>query len=78
MPVDQIVLDAVQRIGTARHTYGTRRMAAPVSRELQTPVNRKKIQRTFYKLSGIESAKTKKDIKLSRKKLFKPTAPNQL
>lgn len=78
MPVDKVVSDTVQRIGTARPTYGTRRMAAAASRELSIPVNRKKIQRIFHKLGWIEPAKTKKDIKLSKKKLFCPTAPNQL
>lgn len=78
MPIDKAVSDTVQKIGTARPTYGTRRMAAAVSRELHIPVNRKKIQRIFHKLGWIEPAKTKKDIKLSKKKLFKPTAPNQL
>jgi len=78
MPVDKTVSDTVQKIGTARPTYGTRRMAASVSRELKIPVNRKKIQRIFHKLGWIEPKKTKKDIMISKKKLFHPTAPNQL
>jgi len=76
--IDPTVTDVVQRIGTARPTYGTRRMAASASRELHIPINRKKIQRIFHRLCWIEPTKTKKDIKLSKKKLFKPTAPNQL
>ncbi|MEO9276872.1 MAG: DDE-type integrase/transposase/recombinase [Nitrososphaera sp.] len=78
IPVDEMVFETVQRIGTARPTYGTRRMAASVSRELQTPVNRKKIQRIFHKLGWIEPRKNKADIIKTGMKLFKPTAPNQL
>jgi len=60
IPVDPIVTDVVQKIGKQRPTYGTRRMAAQVSRELNIPVNRKKIQRIFHKLGWIEPAKNKK------------------
>ena len=38
---DPVVSDTVQRIAKQRPTYGTRRMAAQVSRELNMPVNRK-------------------------------------
>jgi len=78
IPADPVVSKTVQDIGTARPTYGTRRMAAAVSRELKMPVNRKKIRRIFHKLGWIEPAKGKKDIIKSGRKLFKPTAPHQL
>ena len=76
--VDPIVTDVVQKIGKQRPTYGTRRMAAQVSRELNIPVNRKKIQRIFNKLGWIEPQKTKKEIMKSGRVLFQPSAPNQL
>jgi len=53
-------------------------MTAQVSRELDIPVNRKKIQRIFNKLGGIEPQKTKKEIMKSGRVLFQPSAPNQL
>ncbi len=78
IPLNRTVSETVQKIGHQRHTYGTRRMAAAVSRELKIPVNRKQIQRIFHKLDWIEPAKTKKEIIKSGRTLFKPTAPNQL
>jgi len=79
IPADQVVSKTVQEIGTARPTYGTRRMAAAASRELKIPVNRKKIRRIFHKLGWIEPRKAKSDIMVrSKKKFFRPTAPNQL
>ena len=47
IPPDPAVLDTVQRIAPQRPSYGTRRMAAQASRELNRPVNRKTIQRIF-------------------------------
>lgn len=75
---DHTVIDVIQEIGKQRPTYGTRRMAVQVSRELNIPVNRKKIQRIFHKLGWIEPAKTKKEIIKPNRVLFQPTAPNQL
>ncbi len=75
---DPVVTDIIQKIGVQRPTYGTRRMAAQVSRELDILVNRKKIQRIFNKLGWIEPQKTKKEIMKSGRILFQPSAPNQL
>ena len=47
---DPEVLDTVQRIAPARPTYGIRRMAAQISRELNHPINRKAIRRIFKRL----------------------------
>ena len=76
--LDPATVQAVQRIGGKRPTYGTRRMAAQVCRETHTATNRKKIQRIFRKLGWIEPQKTKNDIIRTNRKLFKPDAPNQL
>jgi transposase InsO family protein len=78
IPVDPLVSKTVQEIGTARPTYGTRRMAAAASRELQTAINRKQVQRIYRKLGWIEPAKTKNEIIRSKQKLLKPTVPHQL
>jgi transposase InsO family protein len=76
--INKTVTKTVQKIGSTRPTYGTRRMAASVSRELGLAVNRKQIRRIFHKLGWITPTKTKKQIMASKKKLFKSTAPNQL
>jgi transposase InsO family protein len=78
IPVDPLISKIVQEIGTARPTYGTRRMAAAASRELQTAINRKQVQRIYRKLGWIEPAKSKNEIIRSNKKLLKPTVPHQL
>ena len=75
---DPVISMQVQKIGRQRPTYGSRRMAAAISRELQTPINRKRIQKIFRKLGWIEPVKTKKEIMRSGKKLLRATAPNQL
>ena len=75
---DPAVTRVVQKIGNKRPTYGTRRMAAQISRELDRPVNRKQMQRIFHKLGWIEPKKTKNDILQSARTLFKASAPNQL
>lgn len=78
IPLNSKIVQSVQNTGASRPTYGTRRMAAALSREMHIPINRKQIQRIYRKLGWIEPAKTKKQIMASGKKLFKPTAPNQL
>lgn len=75
---DPVIADVVQKIGKQRPTYGTRRMAAQVTREMNKPVNRKQIRRIFHKLGWIIPAKAKNDIIKSGRTLFKPDAPNQL
>ncbi len=78
IPLNKTVSETVQKIGSARPTYGTRRMAAAVSRELKTAVNRKQVRRIFHRLAWIEPSKSKKQIIKVSRKLFHPTAPNQL
>jgi len=78
IPLNKAITEIVQRIGNKRPTYGTRRMAAAVSRELKTAVNRKQIRRIFHRLAWIEPSKSKKQIIKVSRKLFHPTAPNQL
>ena len=72
------MVGAVKRISVRRPTYGTRRMAAQISRETGVPVNRKQIQRIYRKTGYIQPQKTKKDIIRTKRRLFKPEAPNQL
>ena len=78
IPLNKDVTKTVQKIGSKRPTYGTRRMAAAASRELNKTVNRKQIRRIFHRLAWIEPSKTKKQIIKVSRKLFKPISPNQL
>ena len=45
-----------------RPTYGTRRMAAMLTRILGIPINRKRVQRIFRKMGYITPSKSKKEI----------------
>ena len=74
---DPQVQEMIQRIGPARPTYGTRRMAAQVSRELSRQVNRKAIRRIFRRLGWSEPSRTKLEIIRANKKPPRPKAPNR-
>lgn len=77
IPINQALAQAVQRQGSTRPTYGTRRMAAALSRMLHTPVNRKQVQRIYRKLGWIIPQKTKSEIIRSAKKVLLPTRPDE-
>ena len=68
----------IQKIDPARPTYGTRHMAAQVSRELNRPVNRKAVRRIFRRLGWSEPSRTKREIIRANKKPPRPNAPNWL
>ena len=74
---DPEVQETVQKIGPKRPTYGTRRMAAQVSRELNRPVNRKAVRRIFRRLGWSEPSRTKREIIRVNMKLPRPNAPNR-
>ena len=79
IPLDVSVTHKVRQIASGRPTYGTRRMAAQISRETGMSTNRKKIQRICRKIGWSEPQKTKNDIiRTSRRKRFKPIGSNQL
>ena len=59
---DPEVQETVQKIGPAGPTYGTRRMAAQISREMNRPVNRKAVRRIFRRLGWSEPPCTKHEI----------------
>lgn len=77
VPPDPAVLDTIRRIAPQRPAYGTRRMAAQASRELNRPVNRKAVRRVFKRLGWSEPARTKKEIIRSNRKVPEPDGPNQ-
>ena len=74
---DPEVQEMIQKIGPARPTYGTRRMAAQASRELNRPVNRKAVRRIFKRLGWSEPSRTKREIIRANKKPPRPKAPNR-
>ena len=77
--IDSDTLSTVRKIASKRPTYGTRRMAAQITRETGNPINRKKIQRIYRKIGWIVPKMSKSDIQNHKAaKLFKPSGPNQL
>jgi hypothetical protein len=69
------VVDATEKIALQRPFYGTRRMAAQLSRELHVPINRKRVQKVFHKLNWIEPAKTKSEVIRSATKVVRAPRP---
>ena len=58
---DQAVLDKTKEVASQRPSYGSRRMAAMLSRTLDRPVNRKRVQRIFRVLGYVQPAMTETD-----------------
>ena len=68
----------IQRISLQRPTYGTRRMAAMLTRILGRPINRKRVQRIFRKMGYITPSRSKKEIMRSKVPNVKADRPNQI
>jgi hypothetical protein len=68
----------IQEISLQRPTYGTRRMAAMLTRILGIPVNRKRVQRIFRKIGYITPSRSKKEILRSKVPNVKADRPNQI
>jgi putative transposase len=68
----------IQQISLQRPTYGTRRMAAMLTRILGRPVNRKRVQRIFRKMGYITPSRSKKEIIRSKVPTIKADRPNQV
>ncbi len=75
--IDKEISKMVHQVAQSRPTYGTRRMAATMSRITGRPVNCKKVKKIYHYLGRSVSAKPKKEIIRSRKRL-KPVGPDQL
>lgn len=76
--LDPSIVSATEKIALARPSYGTRRMAAMLSRELHAPVNRKRVQRIYRALNWIEPSLKKKDIIRAASNLVVPQVPYEL
>lgn len=72
---DVAIVQRVEELALQRPFYGTRRMAAQLSRDLRVPVNRKRVQKVFHKLNWIEPAKTKSELIRSASKVVKASRP---
>jgi putative transposase len=78
IPPDPLVVRKVRQLIVERPSYGTRRVAAQLSRELDVPINRKRVQRIFRTLGYTEPAKTKNEIIRGRDKAPKASSPYEL
>jgi hypothetical protein len=68
----------IQQISLQRPTYGTRRMAATLTRVSGRPINRKRVQRIFRKMGYIIPSKKKREILRSKVPNVKADRPNQV
>jgi len=78
IPIDPAILEKTKEIAIQRPSYGTRRMAAMLERELKRPINRKRVQRIFRQLGYSNPSRTKRQIIRSKEKPVKATCPNQI
>lgn len=72
---DPAIVEKVEGLALQRPSYGTRRMAAQLSRELHVPVNRKRVQKVFRALNWVEPARTKSQILRSTTRVVRATRP---
>jgi hypothetical protein len=72
---DPSVMRKVEELALQRPFYGTRRMAAQLSRELRVPMNRKRVQKIYRVLDWIEPRKTKGQIIRSASRVVKASRP---
>jgi putative transposase len=77
-PSTTTIEQEIQQISMTRPTYGTRRMAAMLTRVLGIPVNRKRVQRIFRKMGYITPSRRKKEILRSKVPNVKADRPNQV
>jgi putative transposase len=78
MKLDSSTVDRVKQIALNRPSFGTRRMAAVLTKDSGTPVNRKKVQRIFRALHWSSPSMKKNEIIRAHARLLKPVAPNEL
>ncbi len=72
------ILEKAREIALQRTTYGTRRMAAMLTRTLKIAVNRKRVQKIFRKLGYTIPSKTKREIIRSKDKNVNTSRSNEI
>jgi putative transposase len=79
IPPDPYIVEKAKQIASQRPLYGTRRMAAQLSRELGVRVNRKRVQRLYRQLGWTQPQKRKNDLlRTAVSSRPRPTKPNEL
>ena len=79
IPPDPYVTERIRTVAIQRPLYGTRRMAAQLSRELGIAINRKRVQRIYRQLGWTQPQQTKKQLlRAAVNGRPKPTRPNEL
>jgi putative transposase len=79
IPLDPYIVEKTRQIAMRRQLYGTRRMAAQLSRELGVRVNRKRVQRIYRQLGWTQPQQRKNDLlRTAVSSRPKPTKPNEL
>jgi putative transposase len=75
---DQQLLEKTREIALQRPTYGTRRMAAMLTRTLKIAINRKRVHKIFRRLGYIVPSRTKREVIRSKDKTVKTSRPNEI
>jgi hypothetical protein len=65
---DQTILEKTNEIVLQRPSYGTRRMAAMLTRVLGKSINTKRVQKIFHKLNLTMPSRKKREIRRSKYK----------
>ena len=79
IPLDSYIIEKTKQIALQRPLYGTRRMAAQLSKELRVRVNRKRIQRLYRQLGWTKPSMRKKQLlRAAVNSRPNPTCPNEL
>lgn len=76
--IDPLIVEKVKEIAFNRPSYGARRIAAVMGRELDIPVNRKRVGRVFRVLNWTLPRMKKSEIIRSSTKLVVATRPYEL
>lgn len=76
--IDPLMIERVRAIGQEHPTYGARRIAAMLRRELDRQVNRKRVGRIFRTLNWSEPSRKKSEIIRSASRLVVATRPYEL
>jgi len=79
IPPDLYIVEQAKQLSLQRPLYGTRRMAAQLSKDLGVRVNRKRIQRIFRQLGWTKPSMRKKQLlRAAVESRPSPTCPNEL
>jgi transposase InsO family protein len=75
---DPSMLDTVRELALMRPVWGTRMIAAYLSKDIHRPVSRKLVQHAFHVMGWTMPQMTKKQILRAKHRVEKPTGINQL